>query len=76
MRFRDYPSYREVSYAHFSYKNVFTEKFMQIIWKEVNAVNGFPFAIVEKSTGETCGFCQIKNVDTSTPEVDIDMRDE
>ncbi len=49
---------------------------MQIIWKEVNAVNGFPFAIVEKSTGETCGFCQIKNVDTSTPEVDIDMRDE
>ena len=72
----DYPIYREVSYAHFSYKNIFTEKFMQTIWKEVNAVNGFPCAIIEKSTGETCGFCQLKNVDTPTPEVGIDMRDD
>lgn len=72
----DYPIYREVSYAHFSYKNVFTEKFMQTIWKEVNAANGFPCAIIEKSTGETCGFCQLKNVDTSTPEVGVEMRDD
>ena len=72
----DYPIYREVSYAHFSYKNIFTEKFMQTIWKEVNAVNGFPCAIIEKSTVETCGFCQLKNVDTPTPEVGIDMRDD
>ena len=72
----DYPTYREVSYAHFAYKNVFTEKFMQTIWKEVNAANGFPCAIIEKSTGETCGFCQLKNVDTSTLEVGIDMRDD
>ena len=71
----DYPTYREVSYAHFSYKNVFTEKFMQTIWKEVNAVNSFPCAIIEKCTGEICGFCQLKNVDTSTPEVGIDIRD-
>ena len=63
----DYPTYREVFYAHFSYKNVFTEKFMQTIWKEVNAANGFPCAIIEKSTGETYGFCQLKNVDTPTP---------
>lgn len=72
----DYPIYREVSYAHFSYKNVFTEKFMQTIWKEVNAANDFPCAIIEKCTGETCGFCQLKNVDTSTPEVGIEMRDD
>lgn len=72
----DYPTYREVSYAHFSYKNVFTEKFMQAIWKEVNAANGFACAIIEKSTGETCGFCQLKNVDILTPEVGIDMRDD
>ena len=72
----DYPTYREVSYAHFAYKNVFTEKFMLTIWKEVNVANGFPCAIIEKSTGETCGFCQLKNVDTSTPEVGIDMRDD
>lgn len=72
----DYPTYREVSYAHFSYKNVFTEKFMRTIWKEVNVANGFPCAIIEKSTGETCGFCQLKNVDTYTLEVGIDMRDE
>ena len=72
----DYLTYKEVSYAHFSYKNVFTEKFMQTIWKEVNAANGFPCAIIEKSTGETCGFCQLKNVDTPTPEVGIDMRDD
>ena len=49
---------------------------MQTIWKEVNAANGFPCAIIEKSTGETCGFCQLKNVDTSTLEVGIDMRDD
>lgn len=73
---KDYPTYREVSYAHFSYKKVFTEKFMQTIWKEVNAANGFPCAIIEKSTGETCGFCQLKNVDTPTPEIGIDMRDD
>ena len=72
----DYSTYREVSYTHFSYKNVFTEKFMQTIWKEVNAVNGFPCAIIEKSTGKTCGFCHLKNIDTSTPEVGIDMRDD
>lgn len=72
----DYPIYRDVSYAHFSYKNVFTEKFMQTIWKEVNVANGFPCAIIEKSTEEICGFCQLKNVDTSTPEVGIDMRDD
>lgn len=72
----DYLTYREVSYAHFSYKNAFTEKFMQTIWKDVNAANGFPCAIIEKSTGETCGFCQLKNVDTSTPEVGIEMRDD
>lgn len=72
----DYPTYREVSYAHFSYKNVFTEKFMQTIWKEVNAANGFPCAIIEKCTGEICGFCQLKNVDTPTPEVGIEMRDD
>ena len=72
----DYPTYREVSYAHFSYKNVFTEKFMQNIWKEVNAANGLACAIIEKSTEEICGFCQLKNVDTSSPEVGIDMRDD
>lgn len=72
----DYSIYREVFYAHFSYKNVFTEKLMQTIWKEVNAANGFPCAIIEKSTGETCGFCQLKNVDTPTPEIGIDMRDD
>lgn len=72
----DYPTYREVSYAHFFYKNVFTEKFMQTIWKEVNAANGFPCTIIEKCTGEICGFCQLKNVDTPTPEVGIDMRDD
>lgn len=72
----DYPIYKEVSYAHFSYKNVFTEKFMQTIWKEVNAANGLARAIIEKSTGETCGFCQLKNIDTFTPEVGIDMRDD
>lgn len=72
---KDYPIYREVTYAHFSYKNVFTEKFMQTIWEEVNATNGLACAIVEKSTGETCGFCQLKNVDTSTSEIGIDIRD-
>lgn len=71
----DYPTYREVSHAHFSYKNVFTEKFMQTIWKEVNATNGLACTIIEKGTGETCGFCQLKNVDTVTPEVGIDIRD-
>lgn len=72
----DYPIYREVSYAHFSYKNVFTEKFMQTIWKEVNVANSFPCAIIEKCTGGICGFCQLKNVGTFTPEVGIDMRDD
>lgn len=48
---------------------------MQTIWEEVNAANGFACAIIEKSTGETCGFCQLKNVDISTPEVGIDIRD-
>lgn len=71
----DYPIYREVTYAHFAYKNVFTEKFMQTIWKEVNAANGLACAIIEKSTGEICGFCQLKNTDTLTPEVGIDIRD-
>ena len=71
----DYPIYKEVTYAHFSYKNVFTEKFMQTIWKEVNAANGFPCAIIEKSTGETCGFCQLKNVDTPAHEIGVDIRD-
>ena len=72
----DYPTYREISYAHFSYKNVFTEKFMQTIWKEINAANGLACAIIEKCTGEICGFCQLKNVDTFTPEVGVDMRDD
>lgn len=72
----DYSTYREVSYAHFFYKNVFTEKFMQTIWKEANAANGFPCTIIEKSTGEICRFCQFKNVDTPTLEVGIEMRDD
>lgn len=71
----DYSIYREVTYAHFDYKNVFTEKFMQGIWEEVNAPNGLACAIIEKDTGDICGFCQLKNVDTSTPEVGIDIRD-
>lgn len=70
----DYPIYREVTYAHFSYKNAFTEKFMQVIWKDVNAAKGLACAIVE-STGETCGFCQLKNIGTPTPEIGIDIRD-
>lgn len=49
---------------------------MQTIWKEVHAANGFPSASIEKSTGEICGFCQLKNVDTSTLEVGIGMRDD
>lgn len=49
---------------------------MQMIWKEVNATNGFPCAIIEKSTEETSGFCQLKDIDTSAPEVGIDMRDD
>ena len=71
----DYLIYREVTYTHFSYKNVFTEKFMQRIWRDVSAANVFAYAIVENSTGETYGFCQLKNVDTSTPEIGIDIRD-
>ncbi len=72
----DYSIYREVSYAHFSYKNVFTEKLMQTLWKEVNAANGLACTIVEKNTGEICGFCQLKNIDISTPEIGIEMRDD
>lgn len=71
----DYSVYREVTYAHFHYKNVFTEKFMQRIWEEVNAANGIACTIIEKSTEEICGFCQLKNVDTPTPEIGIDMKD-
>lgn len=71
----DYPIYREVTYSHFSYKNVFTEKFMQKIWEEVNAANVRACAIVEKSTGEICGFCQPENIDTPTPEIGIDIKD-
>ena len=59
----------------FPTKNVFTEKFMQTIWKEVNTSGGFACAIIEKGTRETCGFCQLKNVDIPIPEVGIDMRD-
>ncbi len=75
LREEDYSIYREVTYAHFAYKNVFTEKFMQGIWKEVNASNGLTCTIIEKDTGDICGFCQLKNIDTSTPEVGIEIRD-
>lgn len=72
----DYPICREVTYAHFPYKNVFTEEFMQVIWKEVNATNSLACAIIEKCTRKICGFCQLKNIDTPTPEVGIEMRDD
>lgn len=71
----DYPIYKEVTYSHFYYKNVFTEKFMQGIWDEVNAKNTFGCAIIKKNTNEICGFCQIRNIDTPTPEIGIDIRD-
>ena len=45
----DYSTYREVSYTHFSYKNVFTEKFMQTIWKEVNAASVLPVLSLRKA---------------------------
>ena len=71
----DYPTYREVSYSHFFYKNVFTEKFMQGIWSEANAKNVFSCTIIQKSTDEICGFCQLREIATSTPEIGIDIRD-
>lgn len=48
---------------------------MQEIWKEANAPNGLACAIIETDTGDVCGFCQLKNIDTPTPEVGIDIRD-
>lgn len=71
----DYPVCREVNYFHFSYKKVFTEKFMQGIWERMNAANVLGCAIIEKSTREICGFCQLGSIDTPTPEIGIDIRD-
>lgn len=75
LREEDYSIYREVTYSHFFYKNVFTEKFMQGAWERVNAENIFCCAIIEKSTEDICGFCEIKDIDTFTPEIGIDIRD-
>lgn len=71
----DYSVCKEVYYSHFAYKKIFTEKFMESIWKGLNAKNVFSCTIVEKSTGEIGGFCQLRNIDSHTPELGIDIRD-
>jgi len=71
----DYSVYYEMNYSRSLFQKLFHDEFMQKIWERANAEDILVYTIIEKQTNEICGFCQLEHVNTSTPELGIDIRD-
>ena len=71
----DYSVYYELNYSRLLFQKVFDDEFMARIWESANAEDMLVCTILENTTNEICGFCQLRNVDTPTPELGVDIRD-
>jgi len=71
----DYDAFCDLNYSRSLFKAFFNEKFMQRLWKSANAEDILVCTIIEKSSGDICGFCQLEHIDTQTQEIGIDIID-
>ena len=67
--------YRQMSQSCSVIKSMYSsEKFSQT-WENIKA-NDFVCPVIENRTGKVCGFCQILETESKTPEVGIDIMEE
>ena len=73
----DYSTYYEMKYSRTIVRKFFAFESLRVIWKkeEENEEYLQIFTIIEKCSNEICGFCQLKHIDTPTPELGIDIID-
>ena len=72
----DYSAYYEMQYSRSFVRKFFDYEFMRKVWKKEKEEHLLIFTIIEKCSNEICGFCQLKHMDTPTPELGIDIIDE
>lgn len=71
----DYSVFYEMNYSRSPFQKIFDDDFMKRIWDKENAADILVCTIIEKHTNEICGFGQLDYINTSTPELGIDIRD-
>ena len=72
----DYSAYYEMQYSRSFVRKFFDYESMRKVWKKEKEEHLLIFTIIEQCSNEICGFCQLKHMDTPTPELGIDIIDE
>ena len=73
---KDYSAYYEMQYSRSFIQKFFEYGFVREVWEKEKEGHLLIFTIIEKCSNEICGFCQLKHMDTPTPELGIDIIDE
>ncbi len=67
--------YRQMSQSRSVVKSLYSSEQFPQTWERLK-INDFVCPVIENRTGQVCGFVQILETDTTTPEVGIDIVDE
>ena len=67
--------YRQMSQSRSVVKSLYSSEQFPQTWERLK-INDFVCPVIENRTGQVCGFVQILETDTTTPEVGIDIMDE
>lgn len=67
--------YRQMSQSRSVVKSMHSSEQFPQTWESLKT-NDFVCTVIENQTGQVCGFVQILETDTKTPEVGIDIMDE
>ena len=67
--------YRQMSQSRSVVKSMYSSEQFPQTWESLKT-NDFVCTVIENQTGQVCGFVQILETDTKTPEVGIDIMDE
>lgn len=68
----DYEIYYEMNLKILKSEEILGEEETKKIWKNIVSKE-FTSAIIEKKTSQMCGFCSLQNLDTTTPEIGMDI---
>lgn len=75
LRDEDYDKYHDIFYSHSQFKKVFDLLLMDKLWTAANSEDMLVCTIIDKASGEICGFCQLDRVRISAPEIGINIAD-
>ncbi|MCD8369282.1 MAG: GNAT family N-acetyltransferase [Clostridiales bacterium] len=70
----DKDQYMETLIQNSEYPNMYKmDGFAEYTWQNTPEENELIFSIIGKKTDAYCGFCNLRNIDTDTPEIGISL---